>query len=374
MKTSIKIAALALTLAFFAIGCNKMATSEIANEIKQENVRCENGVLIFATNDAMNETLNMLSTMTNSELETWENNLGFRSQQTLHNNMNAAERKQEETLYAGQNPELSREQLAQLGYPFQHSAEFVDLERKGLAKEIQEANGNYSIQLTIGNAAMAYLTNETGEVMIEGMKLSYNGTQVKVTNANDEIVAEYDESSRITNAWSTTSLDGTNPDFFDGNGWKTDPYNGSGRRVRAIVTGTSTSLPNTYCTVVHTYDIQAERLLFGNWAYRNTYNPIYSATGTWSYAYTLSNSTYHTNDLNSGSGQASGFTYTIGSSNHLLLTLKPNGLWNASPNTWVSTVDALSYNYSASFSGGADGWGISRNSPSGSDGNWTYNP
>jgi hypothetical protein len=360
------------TLALFIglTSCKKDETATPAQSQPIEKVRCEQGVLTFSDNTSLNETIEMLSRMTLSEVVQWEDGFGFRSQSTLFRKMMDAEEQNEQRIYSGLDPNLTREQLVALGYPYSPSADYLNLERSGLVEEVVEADDNHHKELTMKNLAIAFVVNADGIVRVGEFTFKYNPNSLVITGKNGQVVHEENEVQRaLSDNWSTTS------------NWYDDPYNGSGRRVKATINGSSSSSGNSLCNVIYNYTIEAERLQFGSWAKRNTYTPIYSASGTWSYNYTLYNGGNFSNDLNSGSGQPSGFGYTVGNSNLLAFNLKPNGLWSLSSDTWLGAVDMTSNSYNASFNGGSNGWSLSRTSStaaqqtSGTGMNvWVFNP
>lgn len=361
---------IALALFLGLTSCKKDETATPAQSQPIEKVRCDQGVLTFSDNTSLNETIEMLSRMTLSEVVQWEDGIGFRSQSTLFRKMMDAEEQNEQRIYSGLDHALTREQLAALGYLYSPTADYLNLERSGLVEEVVEADGNHHKELTIKNQAIAFVVNADGLVRVGEFTFKYSPKSLVITGKNGQVVHEENEGQRaLSDNWSTTS------------NWFNDPYNGSGRRVRTTVNGTSSTSGNSFCNVVYNYTIEAERLQFGSWAKRNTYFPIYSASGAWSYTYTLYNGGNFSNDLNSGSGQPSGFGYTVGSSNLLAFNLKPNGLWSLSSDTWLEAVDMTSNSYNASFSGGSNGWSLSRTSStavsqtSGTGMNgWVYNP
>jgi hypothetical protein len=361
-----------ITLAIFLglTSCKKDETATPAQSQPIEKVRCEQGVLTFSDNTSLNETIEMLSRMTLSEVVQWEDGFGFRSQSTLFRKMMDAEEQNEQLLYSGLDHDLTREQLAALGYPYSPTADYLNLERSGLVEEVVEADGNHHKQLTMKNLAIAFVVNADGLVRVGEFTFKYNPNSLVITGQNGKVVHEENEGQRaLSDNWSNTS------------NWYNDPYYSSGRRVKTTINGSSSSSGNSLCNVIYNYSVEAESLLFGSWAKRNTYNPIYSASGSWSYKYELYNSGIFSNNLNSGSGLPSGFGYTVGSSNFLVLTLKPSGLWSLTSDTWVESVNMTSSSYNASFSGGSNGWSLSRisstaaqqTSGTGMNG-WVFNP
>jgi len=323
------------------------------------------GILVFSDQSTLDKTLDALSKMDRREREAWEENLNFVSQGTLYNQINDAEILLEEEIYGKYDENLSLTDLNELGVKEQHTTLYENYLRKGMITEIVEKDGSKSFELAVIDPPLADVLNEDGLIIINNSIYQYTSDLVKIfgeknlekldllkstvaTSMKDNIlVINRSENNRSQHSWTKCS------------GWH---YDGDKKRYCLNVYGTSS---NSMSLMYSSFYVQAkgEQKKWGIWKLRNTYHPIHSVGGNWSYSfvYTWYNGLLITRHWLPDNDFRSPFYYQVpgSGSNFLQAHLSPNGIWSiASPYFFYDAVNVDHYYFTGSFYGGPHGYSI----------------
>jgi hypothetical protein len=350
-----------LLLATSLLACKKENQKNLNTGIKEqpftENVKSENGILIFENEAHLLNELEVLSELTFEEKLEFENKLNFRSLNTIKQLINNAEIKHQEEFYQGIDPNLRIEEYESMGLYYDNTAIFKENLDKEVIEIIYEKDGSSSFELTVKSPGFDCVLNENGEVIVGENVFKFHTFFLTITNRNNNqilnIINMAQASEKMVSNWS------------QGGTWM---YDGSTKRYNYRVYGTCITSSNETPggTIQSSFYVQAlgQYKKFGTWAARSSYLPVCSFSGNWTASYTAQQCftcPIETNpisliDYDNQSPFSWSSTSGGGVTNNFLRYLKPNGSWTL-PSPWLfETAFNVNYNMIFNFSGGASGF------------------
>lgn len=361
---------LLLLISWVVSSCTKESIEPLQNtEITQPetpiqfNPQIENGVMVFESNEDFVRTSNAFASMSPQERISWGEANAFKTLQILMDEISAAEDLFDARYFAGLDPEMSGEELKAIGKPIDFSDLYKTSLQKGIIKQTEDPEyGGYGFELDIFDQSGVSVANELGMVVVDGQLLQYTKDAIKMMPYTDaEDIAKLAKATVSVDNIVVSNLDhGTKglTTFINGNIWTQTGvvwyYDSSNHRFKHFVYFYSNSGTTAMSCSFYTESI-AERKLFGKWKIRNSYNPIRSVSGSWSYYWRKYNSTtglatYEWNNL--GGGTPSPFSYSTSGSNHIKFYLNPTGGYAlSSPYSFYHEARMSSYNIYGTFVG-----------------------
>lgn len=165
-------------LVLISVSCEKNVSEQNNNSESKDvtindNIKCENGVLIFADQSSLSNYENKANRMGISELTKQEESLGFESQKRIFENIALIEYNLQIKPFEGK----TDDEMRQISFPG-HSPECLNALKNGLIKEIIEPEGNY-IDYNLTNRGMAVYLNKDGLVMVGKVLYFVKGNSMK---------------------------------------------------------------------------------------------------------------------------------------------------------------------------------------------------
>jgi hypothetical protein len=248
--------------------------------------------------------------------------------------------------------------LEQKGLYYQRTEIYKKYLDSGMIEEIEEKDGSISFGLTIYNKVFSKLVNEDGMVIIGSKIYNYSSEKCVISSLDDMSVLEtYYYDTKGDNNWSSYTT-ATVPALPMEAGWAKASTT---QRFKLSIIGTSSNSMH-YMSSTYYAEAIGEQKKWGNWAIRNTYNPIYRISGNWVYRWikTYDGGPFvNVYDL-SDSDFSSPFSYTLNGSNHCLFSLEPNGGWSFYDGDWYiwDGPEVTQKSFTGSFYGGQNGYSI----------------
>ncbi len=335
--------------------------SELTTQISQEEAyTVENGMVHFKDFDAYTSLTNELSTMTVQEKIAWGEVHNIKTQEIILEEVGLAEDTFDELYFKGLDENLSEADLTRAGKPVAFSATYQEALKDGvIIQTIDQEHGGYGYELAVADKMAALVINKDGEVMIQDEVLKYTATGIEITSLSTGSKTHVASNSRTTECTNFT-----NGNIFtqDGVIWYYDSSNHRFKHYVYFNSCYSDSGVNTFSSQFYTEAI-AERKRWGKWKIRNSYNPIVSISGNWSYYWTRYNTTtgitsYQYNNLSGGIASPFNFIVPGGPSNHVKLYLEANfGRRSiAAPYEVTSEVKISDYGITGIFEGETDNY------------------
>jgi len=164
---SITIVATIFTL-LGLLGCKKEELIlENSNDIKT-SVEVSENILCFSNQKSFDSTFSLLNQMSPEELNIWETNIGFKSQQTIFNTIVKDEDEYDKSLYS----------LKDLSSVKPHSETYSDYLNKGIIKEVVMPDSSITYDYNLMSPALACIVNEQGYFKIEDTLFFMDGEKV----------------------------------------------------------------------------------------------------------------------------------------------------------------------------------------------------
>jgi hypothetical protein len=309
---------------------------------------------------------NYLLSLTNDEVESWEEQLQFRSLATIDRKINEAEVAHQEIFFKGLDPNLTRNEYSAMGYNYEHTAVYNTYLNKGTIIRNIESDGSISTALSVNNHEYLNVLNEEGKVIVGDELLVFK----------DDATSVYDKKTKVllheTNANTSEKLN-NEFNFNKGTGsisnrWVTDPSKGSNYRYYGRVLFSSSYTTSTLSQTFY-WEARAEQKRFGSWNTRNTYNPIWGCSANWSYDYWIiyPNAGYGTvrngNQYplpNSSSRPTSPYYIANLNTNYTKRYLQFSSMYSIVPASigysFFDNVRVYNYNFVFKYSGGSSGY------------------
>ncbi len=166
-------------------GCQKdELVSQLADEQLQEgfkpDVYAKNGFLVFQDSRKLNQTLNLLASMSEEERRNWEKRFFFTSQQTIFNDIVDAELRLDEPYET-----LSKEELLNAIPPAKHSENYYKYLNAGIIKEIIYSDGTESYDYSTRTPYLASILNEEGIFAVGDTMYQCTANAIKQWNKCD---------------------------------------------------------------------------------------------------------------------------------------------------------------------------------------------
>jgi hypothetical protein len=275
--------------AFF--GCGKDAIIEPINEVQTakpielsiEDVKSEDGILIFDSWEHLNRVNQALSEKGYEAELIFGRKHNFKSQNVILKEVMFAEEQIEEEYVMANNGNYE-------GLRIPKSQTYTDALNKGLLIVTEDSDTAHSYHLSVLDPTISRLINEDGFVMVGTELWEHNDKQIKfckdctikdkerlaqatITNDDETIITfTVNKSSRLLNSWDGSHIDR----------WEEES---STKRAQYWRSGWSQSSANCQtCFILCKYYLnnQAQQKKWGNWKYRNSYEPRFRWNGTWS--------------------------------------------------------------------------------------------
>jgi hypothetical protein len=290
MKNLWIIASVLLASAFF-FGCAKDAIIEPVNEVQNakpielsiEDVKSEDGILIFDSWEHLNRVNQELSEKGYEAELTFGRKHNFKSQNVILKEVMFEEEKIEEEYVMANNGNFE-------GLRIPKSQAYEDALNKGLLIVQEDSDTAHSYYLSVLDPTISRLINEDGFVMVGTELWEHNDKQIKFCTNCEIKDKERLARTTITNDDETIITFTINQSSRQYNSWKGNladrwVYPSSNKRVQYLRFGWSEKNDNCQtCFIACKYYLnnQAQEKKWGNWKFRNSYEPRFRWNGTWS--------------------------------------------------------------------------------------------
>lgn len=166
-------------LAFFMASCEKINTDDNNKTVEQsvyprDEIKCKNGILIFADFSVLSEYENSANLMDYNNLTKIENAFGFESQKQIFERIAMKEYELQITPFEGK----TEEEMKSIPFPG-HCPEYYSAIDMGIINEVNEPEGSY-IDYNLTNRSMAVYLNKDGLVMVGNTLFLLNEILLKV--------------------------------------------------------------------------------------------------------------------------------------------------------------------------------------------------
>lgn len=365
-----------LLLATSLLACKKENQKNLNTGIKEqpftENVKSENGILIFENEAHLNFELDRLINLKFENRLEFENKLNFCSLATIDKMINDAENMNKESFFKNVDPNLSVQDYENKGLYYDHSNLFKDYLAKGVIERFEYKDKSVGFSLSVKNLVYHFVLNEDGKIIVGNKLLVFKNDETTIFDKNTkELIDSFslaENVAKLNNQFNFIKRINTSDALFnDGKYWRYDPNLGNNYRyyAQAVFSSsfTTTTLSQTYYWVA-----RAEKKSFGTWSTNNNYKPIWGISASWLYEYwaIFPGASYGTlrqgsnYPLPNSSGNAiSPYSLSNLGTNYTVRNMHPNGFYSISSSAgyqFFDNVRVYNNNYTFKFSGGAGGY------------------
>lgn len=322
-------------------------------------------VLVFESHEEIGIFINAFAKMSAEQKIEWGLENNFKSQQILLEELTKKQLEFGEKNYPGINPDLSIEELMDLGVHPRLCPEIENYVQKGMIVKTVEEDGSISFDLALEDKGMVHVTNLDGLVIIGDKLYQFKNNLVKYMPFSD-----VNDFERLKNTNQTSESQGIyvqsggdrSPQFTVGNIFDQNCncwiwyYNSSNERFchYVVIQSNWDSYQNKVYSSYYNFE-KAQKKILGVWIKTSGYKPLYYVEGTWSWDLTISGPTYP-----SGSGFSSGLSSPLyqyyGNSNEELEYLYPYGYSNVGVGWSGDEVEIHNMHIHGTFWGGCCGY------------------
>jgi len=297
------------------------------------SISSQDGILIFKTRSDFENTVKYLNNKDLGFVRDWSQKQGIRSQELIYQEINQAENACVDKQASKLDPNITFEQFKEAGLTWDHSNIYNEYLRKGLIIEITDPDGCIWFKHNTLNPTLMPVLNEQGFVMINDTLFQYTSNQVKfspqgllsqvpiMVKANETIS---DQNIIVLNYTTRTKL--TGGDWSNSTGWE---YDGSKKRIKVEVVAQcpSSGEPEQSAFVTFYLEVTSHKKVLWTWKVRNSYMPINTTQGSWSWFETYIENgypLYNWTDHYTGTHYYNNFPWS-GYTNYCKFYLNPNG-------------------------------------------------
>lgn len=170
------------------------SVDEQQKEVLKPDVYSENGFLIFSSQKSMEETLNLLGSMSEEERRSWEAKHNFTSQMSIFHDIIIAELRLDEPY-----ENLSEEALKNVELPAEHSEIYYKNLSKGIIREFTDTDQTETYDYNTCAPYFASILNEDGLFVIQDTMYQFAPTAIKQWNG-----CNIGDKEKLINTTSTT--------------------------------------------------------------------------------------------------------------------------------------------------------------------------
>ncbi|MBN1116771.1 MAG: hypothetical protein JXA77_06185 [Bacteroidales bacterium] len=176
MKKSLMFLSFIISLLLIVNSCNDEITSQDFDSIDKNELKVENGILVFNSSNSFFKTINEIANYSDAERKGWEESIGFLSQNRIISQIIEAEQE-----HIAPYMDLSDDELLdQENVPSKHSATFYKYLDYGVIKITDEGTENESWDYSVSNKMYTDFINIDGIFAIGDTLFQFNKDVVKI--------------------------------------------------------------------------------------------------------------------------------------------------------------------------------------------------
>jgi hypothetical protein len=259
-------------------------------EVSGVSFNCLKGVLHFKTHDDFIAVANYLNSSGISvQMQLFEE-LGFKSQEMIFQEIGKAEDLFNNQFYKDVDEDISVEDLNKMQLGIEYSTLFKSYQDKGFLKVIKEEDGSESYYPNTINPSLMSVLSEEGFVIVNGLLMQYTDRNIKFTPFNsisqldvlkDAKGANEEKGISIIEFYNTkksyvTHIDSTVRKYKGSNLRVSSRYAVWDGEVHGELLGTGLII-----YINHIIELKAEEKRWGKWGFRNNYMPLTGLVALW---------------------------------------------------------------------------------------------
>lgn len=256
-----------------------------------ESVKSNDGVLIFESDEHMYGAMYELSFLNSEKRRAWENKHNFISLFTIEEMVHEAEDQHQSEFYKGIDPMITITELNSLNLNYVPSELFQEYQTKKLVSYTQEKDGSNSIVLNFNHTMYKQITGEKLAVQFGDILLKFeNDIMLAIDINSNKILWESNRNDLEKNGnhkWHKGI--GVSPGYRSHYRFFPDANNtNSNFRVMSYIEfdsklfSNNSNDPDKLAAQLNMFWVNAaQEKKWGNWALRNSFNPISGMLGQW---------------------------------------------------------------------------------------------